>query len=195
MNNKGQNTVVINLFGTGCTVFRIRLSSLMVHKVNETAKKLGSPIEQAIFFADFFNELGEKRYRCVSDLSVSKYRGLLKDGNSHIEIRMNGRKKRDILVTDLLSKESLFPLYNIRYNNVSESLNSIWSVTEKELGLFSCFEVDTTRLDIDKLVFEFNNVDTGYERLELLSSLQYDGELLKSKSSDTLVSGNYAIIK
>lgn len=190
-----QDTVIINLFGTGCQVFKIQPTPLLLEKLKATSQKLNTTLEHAIFDADFFKELDNNEYKSISDLSETIIHGLLEDHKSHIEIRIKGRKKRMISVTELINQESLLPLYNIEIKAGFENLKDALIIIEKEIGLVSCFKIETEKLDLDKMKFEIFELDTGIEKLRILCGLQYDGKSLITKSSDTLVTANYSILK
>jgi len=190
---KSDNAVTINLIGTGCRFFVIRPGEDLLEKLHLTAKKIGSALELAIFDADFFKELGEDKIISISDLSEICIQGLVEDSKSQTEIRIGGRKKRMILLSELTDQQTLIPLFNVEFKNDNVDLKNCLIVTEKEVGVISSFKITTQKIDLDKMKFEMAKIDTGVEKLSLLCNIYYDEQLLKSISNDTLVTSSYAI--
>ena len=195
MNNNDRNIIVLNLFGIGCRVYKIQLTHPLLEKLIETSKKLNTPLEMAIFDAEFFNKMGDPQYKSIMDLSESIIQGLVENDKSQIEIRVKERKKRMISISELIKQESLLPLYNIEIKVGFENIKMAMVIIEKEIGLVSYFKIETDKLDLDRMRFEVMEIDTGIEKLRILTDLKYNDISLKSSSNDTLVTSNYAILK
>ena len=108
---------------------------------------------------------------------------------------MKERKKRMISISELIKQESLLPLYNIEIKVGFENIKMAMVIIEKEIGLVSYFKIETDKLDLDRMRFEVMEIDTGIEKLRILTDLKYNDISLKSSSNDTLVTSNYAILK
>lgn len=193
MNN--QNIVVLNLFGVGCRVYKINLTHQLLEKLTETSKRLNTSLELAIFDADFFNKMGDPKYKSIIDLSESSIQGLIENDKSQIEIRVKGRKKRTILIPELIKQESLFPLFNVELKLGIDHSEMTMIIIEKEIGLISCYKIEADRFNLDMMKFEIHEIDTGIETLRILTDLKYNGVSLMSTNSETLITANYTKIK
>ena len=188
-----KNTITVNLLGIGCRVFIIKSFGDLFKRLSLTANKLAAPLEQALFDAEFFKTLENEKFKNISDLSELCIGGLLKDDKSQIEIRIGGRKKRTILISELIDDQTLIPLFDANIRDFGMFGNAITAI-EKEVGMIASYKIDTQKFDLDKVKFELIEIDTGIEKLLFLHRVFYDGKLLKSVSNDTLVTSNYAII-
>jgi hypothetical protein len=190
---KDKNSIIINLIGVGCKVSAISLEEPIYSKLYQTAKELNEPLKYAIFDADFFNLLNDKKYTSLDDMAYLTINGLIENIKSTVEIRLGGRKKRTISMTELIKQDTLLPLYQIEIiEGIVISKNTL-IVIEKEMGLIYSYQIKEEKLDIDKLNFKICDVITGNENLKILSSMEYDGKKLISKPSDTLITASYAI--
>ena len=190
---KTKNTVTINLLGIGCRVFIIKAFGELFKKLSITANKLDAPLELALFDAEFFSKLENEKFKNISDLSELCIGGLLNNDKSQIEIRIGGRKKRTILLSELIDEQTLIPLFDAFIRDFGMFKNAL-TATEKEVGLISSYKIDTQKFDLDKMKFEMIGIDTGIEKLLFLYRVYYENKLLESVSTDTLVTSNYAII-
>ncbi len=188
------NKIIINLIGTGSRVFRINPSTELLFKLKDTASRMKTSLELAFFDADFFSKLGDPNYKSLDDISNEKIQGLMNDSKSQVEIRTKGKKKRMISFQQLLHQQSLLPLYNIEFEKEIDEIKRAIVVVEKEVGLISCFEIMTEKFDLDKMKFEVTEIDTGIEKLQILTGITYSEQRLYSVSDDTLVTSCYSII-
>ena len=133
---KPKNTVTINFLGIGCKVFIIKAMGESFQRLYITANKLGAPLEQALFDAEFFTKLDDEKYKSINDLSLLSIGGLLNDTKSQIEIRIGGRKKRTILLSELIDEQTLIPLFDAYIRDFGMIKNAL-TATEKEVGLVS----------------------------------------------------------
>lgn len=195
MDKKNENTFTINLIGIGCTIYIISLTHEINKKMQQTAILLNMTLEDAILDSDFFTKMNDNIFKDLNSISKIKMKGLLYDNRSHIEIRLNGRKKRKIQFSELLKQELLFPIYNVVMQLNTLLINNTLIVIEKETGLISNFKLLVETLDLDKMQFEITEINTGTETLTILKSISYNEKMLMSIKEDTLVTSNYSIKK
>jgi hypothetical protein len=193
MTEPKKNTFIINLIGTGCKISVIKLTPVLLDKLQSAAKKIGSPLEQAIFDIDFFRRLGDEKIKSISDISEFVFHGLVNEVNSHIEIRIGARKKRKIFFSEIIDQQSLLPLFNVDFHGYLDFANNRMITTEKEVGLIASFKIETSKIDLDRMRFHLTEVNTGIEELFILHGIVYEDEMLRIKSKDTVVTSNCAI--
>jgi hypothetical protein len=171
----------------------IKTSPQLLEDLNAVAKRLHLPIQEAILDPDFYFLLNKKEWQNHQDLCSFAYTGLLNSEQAQLEIRINGRKKRRILLSEILSQELLFPIYDFTIKEVPLKEKGSLLIIENETGLVACHRLLLSKLNLEKLHFTFTDVNTEYENLRFLSELRYDGKILPSAGRDTLVTANYAL--
>ena len=70
---KTEDTVILNLIGTGCKVYVIPPNTILFHKLGQTATKLNMPLQQAILDAEFFKRINNNKFKNIS--SIKPIRG------------------------------------------------------------------------------------------------------------------------
>ena len=186
-----QSTVILNFIGVGCRVAQLKVEAKEFADLHAKAVLLGESIEEAVLGSDFFDFFSGE---ADDDFPIVKYQGLLENEKSHVEIRINGRKKKMIFFHQLMNQSALlFPLFTMIFEvlNLCDSL----IVVEKEMGAISSYKWEGNNFDIDKLHFKIGQTSVGEEKLVILQKVYYDGIELKSFRSDTLTTANYAILQ
>ena len=120
--------------------------------------------------------------------------GLVIEERNFIEFRMKGRRKRRIFVTELLpSPLLLFPIYNVEINPLNlEKYKSF--LVEKEVGLIGKYILKEEKLNLDKITFEIEEFRIVNENYSLVKSIRYNGKVLVSVTSDTVLTGSFEFI-
>ena len=195
MKQEKENSVIINLIGTGCKICIIRPDDVLFEKLKQTASLMKMPLESAILDNDFFNFLADEKLKSIKDLSDQIIRGLLNSTHAQIEVRISGKKKRRILLSELLDDNLLLPLYNVKLQSPAEIAPGSLLIIEKETGLVAGTKLFIDKLNLEKMDFEFIEVDTGIEKLILLYRICYEGQKINPTVKDTLVTSNYATFK
>ncbi len=195
MKAEKENSVIINLIGTGCKICIIRPDEVLFEKLKQTASVMKMPLESAILDNDFFKCLADDKLKDLKDLSDQIIRGLLNSTHAQIEVRISGKKKRKILLSELLDDNLLLPIYNVKLQAPAEIAPGSLLIIEKETGLVAGTKLFIDKLNLEKMDFEFIEVDTGIEKLILLYRIGYEGQKLNPTIKDTLVTSNYATFK
>lgn len=172
------------------------LSDEFKNTLLDTASKLESSLEEAIFAEGFFDTLNFNGYKSWFDLgNTAQLHGLLDSYQSFLEIRINGRKQVKILSADLYNENLLFPLYSasIKHLEVSEKANLI--IVEKEIGNIASFTFDIPKFSISELQFALNFVSPRPDlKYKILTNISYSGKELKSKKTDALIKERFALL-
>lgn len=190
---KKREITIINLLGYGCKIYVIKMSGELFTKLEATAINLSGPIEQAIFDIEFFSKLAIDNIKSLRDVSLYSLDGLISDPKSYLEIRIGGKRKRVIPFSELIEQHTLIPLYDLEFKADKEFPEDTLVAVEKEVGLISSFVINFPKIDLSNLKFDLMEFDTGFEKLLVLTSIYYSGQLLESTSDDALLSSTYAI--
>lgn len=190
--------VKITFFGIGCKIAIGKFCTEDWEKFHKAAKIFAAPLSDAIFDSAYFLELDNPKYKTWFDLgNALKLFGLLNSYQSSIEIRINGRKQRKILWSDLSGDNLLFPLYQ---TSLASPLNfeeneGILIIVEKEIGTVANYNFETEDFLIDNLQFCFKSITIRKDfEYGLLTSINYLGKELVKKKSDTLVKERFVLI-
>lgn len=189
-----ENTTTINFIGTACKLWYVPFENSLFNRLNQAAYRMKMPIAKAILDPDFYAIMNDKSNENIDSISKRCVWGLMLDEKSFVELRINGRRKRKILVKEILSEDLLFPLFNIDFLEFSPELSGSILVVEKETGLAACFKLYLEKLNLDFLRFQFTHMLIGQEKITALSLITYKDIALQSISKDTLVTGHYAMI-
>lgn len=189
------DTIKINFIGTGCLIVKGIIEDDLWNKLQITSNKLGSSFETAVFDVEFFRLLNEKQYSTFKDLGTTLVNGLLYDGKSHIEIRLNSKRKRIIKLKDIVEDNLLFSLFNKEFIEITtdKTLRELVLI-ETEIGLISSYKIVTEHFDFDLLKFSIYSLKTNYTGYTVVGDLTYNNEILSSIRSDSVVSGSAAKI-
>ncbi len=130
-----ENSVIINLIGTGCKICIIRPDEVLFKKLKQTASAMKMPLESAILDADFFIRLGDEKIKDLKDLSDQIIRGLMNSTHAQIEARLSIKRKRKIMLSELLDTNLLLPIYDVEFLPPAEIAPGSLLIIEKETGL------------------------------------------------------------
>lgn len=190
--------VKITFFGIGCKIAIGKFSTEELVNFHKAAKIFATPLSEAIFDSAYFLELADKKYKRWFDLGNElKLFGLLNSYQSSIEIRINGKKQRKILISDLIGDSLLFPLYKtniIEHQSFQQSQSNL-IIVEKEIGTIANYLFETESFSIDNLHFSIQSVNIRNDlKYTILTNLNYSAKELVSKKSDTLIKERFALL-
>lgn len=191
--------VKITFYGIGCRIAVGKFCIEDLEKFHTAAKIFSCPLNEAIFDTAYFLELADRKYKRWFDLGNSlKLYGLLHNYQSSIEIRINGKKQRKIVSSDLIGDNLLFPLYQTTLTDIGSFQQGEGNLTivEKEIGTVANYLFETENFSIEKLHFSIQSVNIRKDLdFTLLTNLNYEGsELSARKKSDTLVKERFALL-
>lgn len=188
-------SVKINFIGTGCLLINQSNNGNLFTELRQTANQLHASFEQSFFDADFFKKLKNKNYKSIYDFgNISKIYGLTNSPRSFIEVRINGKKKRNIFFKDFEEKWNLFPDFNLHLENQTIEAPEFFTLTEMYIGTISSYQFVTERFDFDKLHFYLKTINCGGATYQILNELNYDNTLLPKPFSDCVVNAQYGKI-
>ncbi len=175
------------LYGESYKIHRLHFDTKYATQFHDVAVKLGEPFEEALLNINFFNHLNIKEIKSLQDLKQSSYGGLLNNEKSQIEIWLGRRKLLKLRLENLFHQQTLFPLYQTKFNRINSNLKSGLYLEEKEIGNIGIYETKIEIFDIDNLKFHLSEIaftDIGYQ---LLNEISYNTNTLQPIKSDTLL--------
>ena len=191
--------VKINFFGIGCRIIKGSVNDTTWNKMTERAQIMKVPIEDAILDSDFFGQLAIPGFRSFEDMEDTlTINGLLNHSKSAIEIRVNRKRMAKISSAEIVSQNALFPLYDVQVSELGHKTEGQRNITivEEETGKTGSFDFDCQKFEIEKLKFIVTRTKVKPERAySIIIELSYNGKILKSKSTDTLVTAVFAYIE
>lgn len=190
--------VKITFFGIGCRIAIGKFCDADWQKFHEAAKIFACPLNEALFDSAYFLELSDTKYKHWYDLGNSlKLFGLINSYQSSIEIRINGKKQRKILFSDLIGDSLLFPLYKTTVSEPQSFQQSEGNliIVEKEIGTIANYLFETENFLIDNLNFPIQSVNIRKDlKYTIINNLNYSGKELVSRKSDTLIKERFALL-
>lgn len=124
----------------------------------------------------------------VTDNKFVLYSGANILEKGQVELWLNHKRKKTILFSEINESKRLFPFFNIETDLFRNKPNQILT-GEQEKGLIARIIISEEKFDIENLklhitCFEINNLF-----LKLINAISYNGQYLKSKKSDTVLTG------
>lgn len=192
--------VLINLFGSGCTIAAGYLENDVMEKLTTYMRANKVSLEEVL-----------SDYRNLHWLEIEKVRkwqhfgihffgsGLYDNTYSLVELKVNNKKKLKIAVGDIYHQRSLFPIYNKKIKHISLSENStekqMLIITETVIGKTGTARFKVKKFDIEKLLFCFTSVVVNDSiNYHILTETYYAEKKLSYSKPDVLVNGFYAMI-
>jgi len=189
------NSLKVKLYGESYKIHRLHFDTKHASLFQEVAVKLGEPLEDALLNIKFFDYLKIKEIQSVQDLIQSSYGGLLNIEKSQMEIWFGRRKLLKLKLVDLFHQQTLFPLYQTKFNRINTNLKPGLYIEEKEIGNIGIYEIKIDQFDIDDLVFHLSEVSFTEETHQLLNEIRYKNQHLQLIKSDTLLRYQRCFIK
>ena len=183
------------LYGESYKIHRLHFDNKYASQFHEVAVKLGEPLEEALLNINFFNHLKIKKIESLQDLKQSTYGGLIYNEKGQIEIWLGRRKLLKLKLEDLFHQQTLFPLYQTKFNKINSNLKSGLYLEEKEIGNIGIYETKIENFEIEKLIFHLSKVAFTGIGYQLLNEICYNTSTLQSIKSDTLLRYQRCFIK
>lgn len=186
----------VNLFGESYRIHLLELNPTLFNKLQDAAKKLNEPLDEAVFNLFFFNKLNIIGIQSLNDLNKKSFCGLINNSKSQIEILYGRKRIAKFALNDLFIPTTLFPIYNTRvYNESHINLPEGLYIEEIEIGLMGSYEVEVDQFKIEKLKFHLVMLEGLNSSYELLHKISYKGRFLTSNKSDTLIRRQTGFLK
>lgn len=183
----------ICLIGLGYEISKYQFDDSMFTKIRTVAKKLGLSIDAALTDADFFTLLEIPQIKNLSSFpTVFSYYGLLFD-RGRLEIWKNGKKKKVLTLKQLSNEELLFPLYDLKHEEVSVlNIGEFEMIAiEQSIGTVLDVTVRIPNFSIDNLQFKICEVK-GLGNRKFLCDVLYEEKTLFVRIPETLIT-NFSV--
>lgn len=176
--------ITLKLFGEGCHIHFLESSERSIRIYKSIATKLKLPLREALLDAFFFHYLNTD-IKSIDDLIIDSFEGLLPINPLKIEIWFNRRKVAKIPFDELLNPTTLFPLYNIKKLNPSNSFfdKGIY-LKEMVTGCIGVYRFDSSSFDINKVTFTLLN--SIFTKEPILINTSYQGKSFEKVKEDCL---------
>jgi len=176
----------INLFGESMRYWICDLPKETYDFISKYKEENNKSWEELFFDFDFLNTFGFNHWSELTD--YPEFRGFLINKNNRIEVKGKIKKALKIDATELLSKNTLFPLYKVSMIETNLPLNDSkrFVLINYEIGQFAKYSFESELFEVDKLDFQVSQFPYSYVDY-LLVNIQYQGVELKILQEDTLV--------
>jgi hypothetical protein len=198
--NAETDSVLINLFGTGCTIAAGYLDNEALKKLRTYMKETNISLEEVL--SDYRNlhwlEIDKVRkwQQFGTYLSAS---GLYDNPYSFVELRVSNKSKVKIALGDICRQRSLFPIYKKKIKGVDLSGNttgkSMLIAMESVIGKTGTARFDVPKFYIENIDFRFTSVIINEMiTYTILTEVFYAEKKLSFTKPDVLVNGFFALI-
>ena len=190
----------VHFMGIGVTIIKHEVDDELLGRMQKVALRLSTPLELALFDAEFFDILNYKPWDCLYDLKTGFCTGGLIDGyRNSIEVWVNGKRKRTIKHFDLWNEYNLFPLYNLK---ITESQFKILggvkyiTIVETSMGKIKSFRINTNNFDLDKLTIHLNRTEISSGNIQpIITLVKYNNRVPAKLPNNNLIINRIAIIE
>ena len=176
LNNKTEDTFIINGFGLGYKISKATINDETRLKLENTAKRLQLNLNQALLDIDFFTLLNDNVFNSLSDLFVENAFGLAIDKRSTFEIRKGTKKLRNIYSSDLIAEKTLFPIYNVQQKVLLNDNKNQLFLVQQNFGCIYQFIIQTKHFNLSDLVFESLEWNNQSLQNYIIQQLYYDSK-------------------
>jgi hypothetical protein len=173
----------INLFGEWWSLMKVKLNPVEQEYFTQIANRLQQPLHQALLDPFFYHYLRLTTIPSLDKLPCEKFGGLLGTTNHQIEVWIDGKKRKKILIQEFNSSQYLFPIYNTQTNFLNINNNPGIYLEQKEIGFIGAFECQVGNFSFDNLLFEL----IEYNGQILLHGIQYLQAQFAFKKRDTVI--------
>lgn len=187
---KTEDRILINIIGTGYDLRLGQLNDDNYKILNKIDKQKNDSINELLFNKEFYTKSQiSYTYKSWTDFNdIGIYRGVNLSEMGQIEIWINRKRKKRLLVSEIIEPTSLFPLFKTKKENLLlKSHQIIIGVEEK--GHLNKFVINTPKFLIEELEFHFVEIKLNSTVLKVLKSISYQGLFLKSVKNDTVITG------
>ncbi|MBU3660028.1 MAG: hypothetical protein FGM14_09170 [Flavobacteriales bacterium] len=176
----------INLFGESLRYWICDLPQETYDFMLKYKEEKEKSWEELFFDFDFLNTFGFNHWSELT--SHPEQRGFLITKNNRIEVKGKTKKVLKLNANELLSQNTLFPLYQVTMLESNLPLNEFKRIVllNYEIGQFAKYSFESDSFEVDKLdflvhKFPYSNADF------LLVNIKYKDVELKMLEEDTLV--------
>ncbi|UAM97286.1 hypothetical protein K8354_13280 [Polaribacter litorisediminis] len=186
--------IKVRLYGESFKIYSLKIDSTYFQRFIETAAKLKQTIEDAILDIRFFKLLRIPEYQTIYDLQIEVFGGLIYNHKNKIEIKRGRKYLQKFTIKDLLVQETLFPLFNVSYNSFKMVKDASLFLIEKEVGMIGKYFIENQEFTIESLEFIISDIQYSTTEHKLLIGLNYKGEILPTKETDSLITYRYCLL-
>lgn len=179
--------VKVRIYGESFKIHATKINDKNLKDFIRASQQLKEPLEEALLNVSFFKVLNLIKYQSLEDVIDFAYGGLINNHKNSIEIWSGRRCLQKFSLNDLLSPNTLFPIFNTKRRTLTVRLDNQLFLIEKEMGLIGEYVVDCKIFDINLLKFHIDDMQYLNEALQVLTSISYDSTILNSQKSDTLI--------
>lgn len=196
--NKDKLPLRISFFGQGCIVHVGKFDEITWNRLNAEAAKLNMPLTDAIYDPSFYKNLKDIQISTLYDLgNYINIHGFINSNHSVIEFQQYRKRKRVINYNEIISSETLFPLFNIDLKQypIDQKPRTLIAI-EQEIGLIYKFKLNVLKFSFEKVRFKVSKLKNFNPELEIemISEIYYNNVKLESFESNSLINRQYAVI-
>lgn len=195
---KPNNRVLINIIGVGYDVCLCEVSPDMKDTFAMALNQEKQSLHHLLFNEDFFNkyEIAKldntgncKSWNDFENKGVFRGANLLERGQ--IEIWINRQRAKTYKFSELISAETLFPLFELDERSIFEPdcLNTQLVIGFQETGHLNKFRIKALKFLPEELRLHTVKFHSYNKPIKLLYKVTYLGVALKSLKRDTVVTG------
>lgn len=178
----------INLFGESWKLKRLEIDQNLAFELAERCNNLKDNIGSALMDLSFYEALKYPKIKSIQDIPFYEIGGLMNNHQCQIEIWLNGKKKLKLNLNTLFRPNTLFNLYRTTNIEVKQKeLEPGIYIIDNEIGLIACYELEIENFRLDEISFNLLSFIGESQKIEVLSNLFYQNNLIKLKRSDLLL--------
>ena len=181
---------ILNLFGNGLKLKYLDIS----HPLFETLWLFKNAKQMRwndfIFDIELLNTIGISSWESIP---ISKtYEGLIVSDLNKIEIKKGSKFISKFKASDLLSQNTLFPIFDSSENERKLNQNNQLIILELNTGLIGKFKIDSKNLSGSDLKFELLRFST-HRNYCIINKIKFQTKELKCVHQDCLIRELYVI--
>jgi hypothetical protein len=178
---------IVNLFGESLRIWICHLPHLVYLDFHRHKEKYKLHWIEIFTDLHFMQKQGFANFTdFVQEEEINVF--MLNKHNS-IEVKQKNKIILKIKSDELTDKYSLFPLFKLKNTYKTIPLSEYtFLITQKEIGLFGKFLIETESFQLESLTFEILQASQIYNEPSFLSCI-YANEIVKRVSDDTLIRG------
>ena len=182
----------IGLFGESLTIKYLKSTPDLLTRIASSLKELDQEVVLSISDPAFYKLLAEPGIESANDLKFTKVGGLRNTHKNQVEIWFNGKKIQKIKLDSFFRPNTLFSLYDTK--TIINDFGAGLYIVEEAIGLINSYELQVEHFDIQQLQFELVATDFQGTRVELLTQVEYERMVLRSRKEDSLITRFYGVV-
>jgi len=179
---KTQKMLKINVFGELWTLKKVALSPIELDYYGSIASGMKQPLHQALIDPFFYPKLKLENTQSFFDLKGNVLSGITNHSSNQLDIWQEGHREK-IWVTNL-KNNTLFPTYNVKFENLEKTLTNGIYIETMEFGKIGSYETTIESYERENLEFNFLNYR---DTLLLQNKFCYNGKYLRRKRNDSTI--------